>query len=107
LYPRQFSKDEGLKISIYNFYHPMPYPRTLFTVIGTLGQEAIILPRTTPARIANATDVLVVGCKKNGYIQAWAAVGMEKGETFTSLPSTPLTSCPLPEPVCDNNKHCH
>jgi hypothetical protein len=107
LYPRQFYKNQGLTISIYNFYQPLPYPRTLFTIIGAMGERVVILPRTSAAGIANSTDVLVLGCKKNGYIQAWAVVNLENNQVFNPLPSTKLLPCPLPEPVCDNNKNCH
>jgi len=107
LYVRQFIKDEGLAISNYNFYHPLPYPRTLFTLIGPAGERVIIFPRTTPAEISNASDVMVLGCKMDRYIQAWAVVNLENNAVFTPLPYTPLVPCPLPEPVCDNNKKCH
>jgi hypothetical protein len=106
LYPRQFYKDQGLDISIYDFYHPLPYPRTLFTVIGPMGESVVILPRTSPAGISNSTDVMVIGCNKIGYIQAWAVVNLENNQVFNPLPSTKLLTCPLPEPVCDNNKNC-
>jgi hypothetical protein len=107
LYPRQFGKGEGLDISIYNFYHTKPYPRTLFTLIGTKGENVIILPRIDPAKVANSTDLLVLGCRSRGYIQAWAVVRMDNQSVFERMPpGTPL-ACPLPEPVCDDNKNCH
>jgi hypothetical protein len=106
LYPRQFSKDEGLDISVYNFYHTMPYPRTLFTLLGPKGENVIILPRINPTKIANSVDVMALGCRADGYIQAWAVVRMDDLSVSERFPGTPL-ACPLPEPVCDDNKNCH
>ncbi|HEY3369459.1 MAG TPA: hypothetical protein VGK10_01345 [Prolixibacteraceae bacterium] len=107
LYPRQFNKDQGLDISVYNFYHPLPYPRTFLTVIGQNGQNEIILPRTSPAEIPNSTDVMVVGCKSNGFIKAWAVFRLDNYSIYESQPAGAPLSCPLTEPVCDNNKSCH
>jgi len=107
LFPRQFDKDEGLDISIYSFYHPMAYPRTLFTLLGPKGENVIILPRIEPAKIPNSIDVMALGCDAGGYIQAWAVLQMDDQSVFERAPAgTPLT-CPLPEPVCDNNNSCH
>jgi len=108
LYPRQFNKDEGLDISIYPFYHSQPYPRTLFTLIGQNGEKVIMLPRTNPAKIPNSTDMLVIGCSTDGFIQAWAVLNLADNNLFTRLPASPLpNTCPLPDPICDNNKNCH
>lgn len=107
LYPRQFDKDEGLDISIYDYYHTMPYPRTLFTVLGPIGERVIILPRIEPANIPNVTDVMALGCLSNNYVQAWAVVRMDDQSVFERTPSGTPLACPLPEPVCDNNKNCH
>lgn len=107
LYPRQLNKDEGLDISVYNFYHPMPYPRTLFTLLGPKGENVIILPRISPAKVANSVDVLVLGCHAEGYIQAWAVIRLDDKSVFQRTPPGAPLTCPLLEPVCDDNKNCH
>jgi hypothetical protein len=107
LYPRQFNKDEGLDISIYNFYHSLPYPRTLFTVIGQDGEKVIIFPRTEPAEIPNEIDVMVIGCQAEEFILAWAVIRMDDKIVFERTPPGMPLTCPLPDPVCDNNKSCH
>jgi hypothetical protein len=107
LYPRQFDKDEGLDISVYDYYHPMPYPRTLFTLLGPKGGSVIILPRVDPASISNSVDVMALGCDAGGYVQAWAVVRMDDQNVFERTPAGTPLACPLPEPVCDNNKSCH
>ena len=107
LYPRQFNKDEGLDASVYNFYHTMPFPRTLFTVIGPQGENVIILPRTEPAQIPNSTDVIVLGCQADGFVVAWAVVRMDDHSIFERMPANAKLDCPLPDPICDNIKSCH
>jgi hypothetical protein len=107
LYPRQFNKDEGLDVSVYNFYHSMPFPRTLFTVIGPLGEKVIILPRTEPAQIPNSTDVMVLGCQADGFVMAWAVARLDERSVYGRIPSSTELTCPLPDPICDNNKSCH
>jgi hypothetical protein len=107
LYPRQFIKDEGLNGSVYNFYHKLPYPRTLFTVIGKADEKVIILPRRDPAPIPNSTDVMVLGCQADGFVQAWAVIRLDDNSIMERTPSSPALTCPLPEPICDNNKSCH
>jgi hypothetical protein len=107
LYPRQFNKDEGLSISVYNFYHPLPYPRTLFTLIGPQGPQVLILPRVEPAKLAHAVDVIAVGClSRRGYVQAWAVLRLDDQAYFERLPSAKSLTCPLSEPVCDDNNFC-
>ncbi len=106
LYPRQFAKNEGLDISVYNYYHPLPYPRTLFTIIGRNGENVIILPHMEAAKIPNATDLMVVGCKADGYILAWAVIRLDDQSVFERTPTGAPLACPLPNPICDTNKGC-
>ncbi len=107
LYPRQFNINEGLDISVYEYYHNMPFPRTLLTVIGQNGETVIVLPTSTPALIANASDVMVVGCKVKGYVIARAVIRLTDNKIFESLNRKDPLVCPMVLPVCDNNKSCH
>jgi len=110
-YPRQFDQGEGLDISVYRFYRSLAYPRTLLTLLGVDRLETVvILPRTDAAKIANASEVLVLGCLTDRYeterfIRAWAVLRLEDGQLFERLPAAPL-ACPLPDPVCDDNNFC-
>ncbi len=104
LYPRQFDKDQGLEVSIYQFYRPKPYPRTIFTLLGPAGETPAILPSLLPAPIQNASDAIILGCRESDYVQVWAIL-VKSSILIKRTPSTPLV-CPLPEPVCDNNHHC-
>jgi hypothetical protein len=105
LYSREFDKDRGFAVSIYPFYHPKPYPRMLFTLIGPNGETPSIFPSIQAAPIPNVSDAIVLGCRENDYVQVWAVLLTNKNLLIKSTPATPLT-CPLLEPVCDNNHHC-
>jgi hypothetical protein len=105
LYPRAFDKDQGWAVSIYTFYRPKPYPRMLFTLIGPNGEARVVFPSIQGVPIPNASDATILGCWQNGYVQAWAVLPGDSAQLIKSAPATPLT-CPLAEPVCDNNHHC-
>ena len=107
LYARQFTSGQGLDISVYNFYHSMPYPRTLFTLLGQSGENVIILPRQDAAKIPSASDVMVIGCRADGYITAWAVIRQDDKSIFERTPGPVPLACPLPDPICDANKSCH
>jgi hypothetical protein len=49
----------------------------------------------------------VLGCRADGYIQAWAVLLMNDNSVFERIPPGSPLACPLVEPVCDNNKRCH
>ena len=93
LYPRQLKKGEGLDISVYSFYHSMPYPRTIFTLIGPDGKKVIILPTKEPPPIANATDTMVIGCRDNGFILAQVILIIDTKVNYQSLLSSQLSEC--------------
>jgi hypothetical protein len=60
-----------------------------------------------PAQISNAIDVLVLGCQADGFIMAWTVIRLDDNTVFERTPTSAPLACPLPEPVCDNNKSCH
>ena len=106
LYPREFERDQGLDISIYAFYHPKPYPRMLLTLLGPMGETQLIFPSTQAAPIPNASDAIILGCSENKYVQVWAVLLTESDLLIEQTPSLKSPTCPLAEPVCDNNHHC-
>lgn len=106
LYPRQFNINEGLDISVYRYYHSMPFPRTLFTTIGQQGERVVILPTTNPAPIPNSTDVMVIGCLDHGIVFARAIIRLDDNSIIEGLNSDEPLLCPLQKPICETNKNC-
>lgn len=108
LYPRQIEKDDGPKASVYKFYHPKPYPRMLFTLIGPGSITSAMFASMQAPNIPNASDAIILGCRESNYVQVWAVLLQDGSQLIKRTPATAATSlvCPLPEPVCDNNHHC-
>lgn len=83
-----------------------PYSRMAFTVIGRHGHAAVVLVTGDEwFDFPHATDVLVIGCLNEAFVDAWAVILPELDVIYIRQPETP-PRCPLPEPVCDNNGWC-
>ena len=105
LYPRQYEKDQGFGVSIYSFYHPKPYPRMIFTLIGPGVETRVVFPAQKAPPIPNASDAIILGCREDDTIQVWAVLLTDSDLLIKRDPPAPPV-CPLVEPVCDNNHHC-
>jgi hypothetical protein len=110
LYPRYFEENEGVPKEHYP-YTVMGFPRIAFIVIGSDGQNPVILPQDEVLYFPNTSDVIVLGCQENAslenaYIDA-LAVGVIKEQTvvYVRQPGSPL-QCPLQQPVCNQNHVC-
>jgi hypothetical protein len=104
LYPRYFLRDQQEAV----FFPSLPlfYPRTTFDLIGPEGQRSVVLPGAMPPQFPHASDVVVVGCREQYYFDALAVIILgENGTVYVRLPESELT-CPLRQPVCDNNSVC-
>ncbi len=83
-----------------------PYSRMTFTTIGRHGHAAVMLVTGDEwFEFPHGDDALVIGCLEKGFVNAWAVILPEIGAIYRRQPQT-LLSCPLPEPVCDNNGWC-
>jgi hypothetical protein len=109
LYPRFYPQGVG-EPTRYAPYGARDYPRMVFVLIGPQGTIAAMLPGRGISALPNASDVILLGCKSRpqGYdlVNALLVVLPREGIGYARSPAAPLT-CPLPEPVCDNNKNCH
>lgn len=108
LYPRHYGIDAG-EPDAYSFYRGMAFPRLVFTLIGPQGSNGVILPLPQPppaGSFPNGADVLVLGCRAPAHVDAVAVlVQGEGGQWLLRSPSAPLR-CPLPQPLCDDNRNC-
>ena len=106
LYPRYLSIDQGVPGGS-NVYTYQPYPRLAFTLLGKFGNASFILPmQASPQPIPDGIDALVLGCKGSGS-NALMAVLLDGSENrvLSRDPAVPL-ACPLPDPVCNDNREC-
>jgi len=105
LYPRYYIENRGEPKDRYP-YGVLGFPRVAFTLIGADGLNYVLLPGKEIPYFPNASDVIVLGCQENDYLDALLVVVIEDQQVvYTRQPPAPL-QCPLPQPVCDNNHVC-
>lgn len=106
LYPRYYKMSQGDAPFAFYPYVTMDFPRTAFQVIGPLGEKSVVLPGDAPSYLPHASDVLVLGCNGQHYLDALVVIVLDgKGAIYTRKPESELL-CPLPQPVCNNNSIC-
>lgn len=110
LYPRFYAANTGEPhVSVTRPYDARAYPRMIFTLLGAERKWTVLLPAQTPLNIPDAADVVLLGCwnADEEFLDAAALFTFEaSGQTFsTRQPSRPLL-CPLPPPVCNDNREC-
>jgi hypothetical protein len=104
LYPRFYKARQG-EIA-FPPYKVMEFSRTGFVLAGPKGSDAIVLPGGMPAHVPHAQDVLVIGCRKEEYVDALAVLLMDgSNAVYTRSPLTTL-ACPLEQPVCESEGEC-
>ncbi len=98
LYPRFYPEGGGEPVR-YLPFRTADYPRTVFILIGPVGQQYVILPGPAPKVLPNASDVLVLGCREfqEGYDMLYAAavVVPSEGTGYLRSPET-ATVCSTP-----------
>jgi hypothetical protein len=105
LYPRFFLANEGIPKNRYP-YGIMEFPRVAFTMIGPYGANFAILRQGEIPYFPDASDVIVLGCQADSYIDAIAIVVVaDQTMVYTRQPALSL-QCPLPRPICDENQIC-
>jgi hypothetical protein len=106
LYPRSYKANQGEFVNAFYPYQNLGFPRTAFKLVGPVGESSIVLPGSVPANLAHASDVLVLGCKMQNYVDALVVIELgENGTAYARQPEAPL-ECPLQQPVCNNNSVC-
>lgn len=88
-------------------FTPKLYSRMSVNVIGQHGWNNTILPYQDEwFPLPDQSVVITIGCwHEDGYLEAWAIIDVEQQAIYWRHPPVALT-CPLPEPVCDNNGWC-
>jgi hypothetical protein len=104
LYPRAYKLGQGE--FYFSPYTVMQFPRTAFVLIGPHGADGVILPGGFPKYFPHTADALVIGCRQEAYTDALAVILLDGSETvYVRSPQSELT-CPLKQPVCENNSVC-
>jgi hypothetical protein len=109
LYPRYYAQGQG-EPDRFSAGRVQNFPRLVLEVIGPAGVEGMVtgvLPlEKMPDTLPNGADVTVLGCRSelNDDLLAVIIEG-EDGGILRRSPGTTWT-CPLPPPVCDDNRVC-
>lgn len=104
LYPRYLYINQGIP-GTESIFAARAFPRLAFRTIGPFGERSALLPMQVPPRpVRDGADVVVLGC---GRSDALLAVVLDGDHNQVLLRDPPAAlSCPLPEPVCDDNRVC-
>jgi hypothetical protein len=71
LYPRFFSRGTGLASAHpWPAYAPRDFPRLGFLLLNATRQDVLLPTRVTPAGINHGADAIVLGCRREDYIEA-------------------------------------
>lgn len=106
LYPRFYKMNQGEITFVFHPYVVMGFPRTGFKLIGPAGEYSIVLPGEAPEHLPHASDVLVLGCNGQNYLDALVVIVLDDRESIYARQPYAGFECPLPEPVCNNNSVC-
>lgn len=106
LYPRYYKMNQGETTFYFYPYIVMDFPRIGFKVVGPAGEYSVVLPGDLPARLPHASDVLVLGCSGQNYLDALVVIVLEDGGPVYTRHPAPALECPFPQPVCNNNSVC-
>ncbi|MCD4671361.1 MAG: glycosyltransferase family 39 protein, partial [Anaerolineaceae bacterium] len=82
-----------------------PYPRLVFELLNEERFHCIILPlEEFPQDVTlHASQAVVLGCQEG---TAWAVLLPELDLALVRSPQSTPPQCPLPDPICDNNRNC-
>ncbi|HET6845435.1 MAG TPA: hypothetical protein VFH29_01290, partial [Anaerolineales bacterium] len=71
LYPRFFTRGDGLASAHpWPAYAPREFPRLGFLLLHQARQDVIVSTRDVPTKVAQGADAIVLGCQREGYIEA-------------------------------------
>ncbi|MBC8508594.1 MAG: hypothetical protein ISR58_03350 [Anaerolineales bacterium] len=92
-YPRFYLAGEGESGSGWYAYAPKDYSRLGFSLIGSSENPVIIARENPPTYFPNASDVVIIGCEREHYIDALAVL-------FKDNQNHLVVRSPLSEVVC-------
>jgi hypothetical protein len=95
LYPRFYPAGEGAPSDAWASYAARDYPRLGLYLIP--GDVAVVLPRQqSPTYFPHGSDVLVMGCQRGDYLEAFVVVIMGDTNTVTSQTPRKTWDCAAP-----------
>jgi len=78
LYPRYFSRNDGLSsTNPMPAYAPRPFPRLGFLLLTPESLEQVVLPIRGARSLPAASDIVLFGCRRQGYVEAKVVLVIE------------------------------
>jgi len=109
-YPRFYNHNQGEPASQATpQFSERPYPRLIFTLLTGQQPQVIELPlNTSPGALPDAARWIVLGCQNpaSQRVDAVALVLMSDPPRLILRSPGAALSCPVSEPVCDDNRNC-
>jgi hypothetical protein len=98
LYPRWYKAGGGEPGNGWAAYKPQPDGHLGFMMVGPYGEQQMVLTiKQSPEIFPHASDVIVYGCRKSGYIDVRLVVGYSQPDLFEYASGNLSTHCdPLP-----------
>jgi hypothetical protein len=108
LYPRFYEQGQG-EPDIYSFLRIQSYPRLTFTIGNRTGGPVVLPLQESPAVLPDGSAVYAFGCSGSDSLDALVVLLLSPGGQLQVLERWPRSgwTCPLPAPVCDNNRNCY
>lgn len=115
IYPRFYYHDQGEPrspssgTSPLTMFYSRPYPRLTWILLSNDFYRFVMLPMAGPtARLPDAVDMVVVGCPGPNWFSVDAMmIFILEPEPQVLLRSPQVDwGCPVPEPVCNQNRNC-
>jgi hypothetical protein len=95
LYPRYFSRNDGIPSTNPSpAYQPRDYPRTGFYFLVPGKMELAVLPMKGAHPFPNAADAILLGCRRDKYVEVKMIIFLADGLTYTNGALT--DSCATP-----------
>ncbi|MFN2150337.1 MAG: hypothetical protein ACK2T5_01990, partial [Anaerolineales bacterium] len=96
LYPRYYAAHAGLPGGDWFAYSPQDFARLGFYLVGSSTQNIVLAQEKSPPSFPHASDVIVLGCQQDEYLEAQLVILLE--DTITILQRDPQ-----PDWTCDSN----
>jgi hypothetical protein len=96
MYPRFYRANDGIPHGGWPSYFPQDYPRLGFVLVNTETDPVILPLEGPPDRFPNAADVLVLGCKRESYVEARLVALLS--DPKTTIPASPSQSLSCSSP---------
>lgn len=96
MYPRYYPASDGIPYWEWQSYFTRDYSRLGFILVGSEIDPVILPLEEPPSAFPNAADVLVLGCKREGYIESRLVALLSQPKAVIQASPPRVWSCTAP-----------